>query len=143
MILLDATTLVAFLSGEPAAHKAEEILRSGDAAIVATNLAEALDILVRVRGLDLGAVEAKLVPLLATGLVVIAVGEIEARRAASVRSAPYQRQRAPLSLADCVLIASASARGATIATSDSLLADVAEAQAVQVTRLPPDSRGNA
>ncbi|MGH2723375.1 MAG: PIN domain-containing protein [Actinomycetota bacterium] len=136
MILLDATALVAFLSGEPAADEAEEILRAGEAAIVATNLTEALDILVRVRGLDLDAVEAKLVPVLATSLEVLAVGEAEARRAASIRSEHYHRQRAPLSLADCMLIASAAVHGAAVATSDTLVAEVAAEEGVGVVTMP-------
>lgn len=140
MILLDATALVAFLAGERGAGDVESLLRQGEAAIPSVNLAESLDILVRVRRLDLDAVEAKLVPLLATVLRVVTVGEAEARRAASVRLAHYHRQRAPLSLADCLLIASASLLGAALATSDALLASIADREGVRVLKLAAEAR---
>jgi len=86
MILLDATALIAAFLGEPSGEQVEALLRGGDAGIPAANLTEVFDVLVRVFGNDLEAVEARLVPLLVTSLPVMAIGEAEARRAAQIRS---------------------------------------------------------
>jgi predicted nucleic acid-binding protein len=140
LILLDATALVAFLSAEPAASEVESLLRGGEAAIAAPNLAEVIDMLVRVRGNDLGPVEATLVPLLATALPTVPVGEFEARAAAAIRLRHYHRQRSPLSLADCLLLGTASVAGSAIATSDEPIARAARVEGVQLIGLK-DSNG--
>ncbi|HZJ50149.1 MAG TPA: hypothetical protein VFF07_04685 [Actinomycetota bacterium] len=95
MILLDSTAL---------ADEVEALLRGGDAGIVSANLTEVIDVLVRVLGNHLETVEAKLVPLLATTLSVIGIGEAEARRAAEIRISHYHRRDAPLSLGDCPFV---------------------------------------
>lgn len=140
MILLDATALVAFLAEERAAGEVDSILRRGEAAIASVNLAETLDHMMRGRGHDADTIESKLLPLLATTLELIPIGEAEARRGASVRAEHYHRQRAPLSMADCLLIAAASLLQASIATSDELLAAVARREGIDVTRLPAGQR---
>jgi PIN domain nuclease of toxin-antitoxin system len=84
LILLDSAALVALLVGEPAAGEVESILRRGSAAIASVNLAEPFDVLVRVFGNE-EAVEAVIVPLLATSLPVVAIGEAEARKGAEIR----------------------------------------------------------
>jgi len=141
VILLDAGALVSFLAGEPAASEVRRILAAGDAAIPAPNLAEAIDVLVRVFGNDLGQVEAALVPLIVTRLPVVPVGEAEARRGAAVRIAHYHRQRSPLSLADCLLLGTAGALGAGVATTDPPVARAARAEGLRVVALP-DSTGS-
>jgi predicted nucleic acid-binding protein len=140
VILLDATVLVSFLAGERAAGEVASILRGGEAAIPSVNLAETLDVMMRVFGYEADALEAKLVPLLTTTLGLVSIGEAEARRGAAVRAAHYHRQRAPLSLADCLLIAAASLLQASIATSDEILAAVARREGIDVTRLPAGDR---
>jgi hypothetical protein len=50
-VLPDAFALLAPLGEEPAADNVEALLRRGDAAITAVNLAEALDVLQRVQGI--------------------------------------------------------------------------------------------
>jgi PIN domain nuclease of toxin-antitoxin system len=50
-VLLDAFALIALLRDEPAADEVETILRRGEAAMSAVNLAEALDVLQRVDGI--------------------------------------------------------------------------------------------
>jgi len=139
VILLDATALIALLTGERAASEVASILRQ-DAAITSVNLAETIDNLVRVFGFDADAVDALIVPLLAVNLGVVPIGEGEARGAASVRAVYYHRTKAPLSLADCLLISTASIYGATIATSDVLLAHVAAREGVDVRKLPSGPR---
>jgi PIN domain nuclease of toxin-antitoxin system len=136
VILLDASALVAFLAGERSARNVESILRTGEAAITSVNLAECVDVLVRVLGLDADEVDAKLVPLLSTVLAVTPVGEAEGRHAGAVRASYYHREKAPLSLADCVLVASAAILGATIATSDAAIGYVAQREGLDVRALP-------
>ena len=140
MILLDATALIAAFLGEPSAEEVGLLLRSGDAGITAPNLAEVIDVLVRVFGNDLEAVEARLVPLLVTTLPVLAVGEAEARRAARIRTSYYHRRDAPLSLADCLLLGTALVLGAAVATSDVSLTQIGRAEGVEVIALRPSGR---
>jgi predicted nucleic acid-binding protein len=140
MILLDSTALVATFLGEPAAQEVESLLREGDGGITGPNLAEVIDVLVRVFGNDLEAVEARLVPLLATTLSVTAVGEAEGRRAAEIRIRQYHRRDNPLSLADCLLLGTALVLGAAVATSDVPLARSARSEGLEVIALR-DSAG--
>lgn len=135
MILLDASALVTFLGGERGASRVGVLLRSGEAAISAVNLAEVLDVTVRVRGHDLDAVQAVIVPLVESTLPVVPVGEMEARRGSAVRIAHYHRRDAPLSLADCLLIGTASILGAAIATRDVLLTRIARLEGTKVVPL--------
>ncbi len=139
MILLDAYALVAFIGGEPAAKFVESILRD-DAAITPVNLAEALDVLVRGRQLPADALDAVVVPLLATSLRVVSEGEREARHAASIRAAHYHRTTCPVSMADCFLVSAGAIHSCAVATSDSPLARVARQEGVAVVALP-DSHG--
>lgn len=57
------------------------------------------------------------------------------RDAADIRARRYHRTRAPLSLADCILIAATGASDA-LATTDAPLIRAAEAENVQVRTLP-------
>ena len=135
MILLDATALIAAFLGEPSGEQVEALLRGGDAGIPAANLTEVFDVLVRVFGNDLEAVEARLVPLLVTSLPVIAIGGAEARRTAQIRISHYHRQDAPLSLADCLLLGTGLVLGAAVATSDAPLARAGRAEGLEVVAL--------
>jgi PIN domain nuclease of toxin-antitoxin system len=140
VILLDASGLVALLAGERGASQVADLLREEDVAIVASNLTEALDIMVRVRGERVREVEAKLVPLIETALKVRPVGETEARRAATIRVAHYQRRTSPLSLADCLLLGAAAGTDDGIATSDKLVARAARVEGIPIVALR-DSTG--
>jgi predicted nucleic acid-binding protein len=140
VILLDATALVGAFVGEPSADEVEAILRGGEAGITSPNLAEVIDVLVRVFGNDLEAVEARLVPLLATTLPVIGIGEAEARRAAEIRISYFDRRDTPLSLADCLLLGAAWVLDAAVATGDLPVASCARSEGMEVVALK-DSTG--
>lgn len=133
-VLLDAFALIALLAEEPAADEVEALLRRGDVAITAVNLAEALDVLQRVEGIPHERLEA-----ITTGLVgeraLVPIDEKIARAAADIRARRYHRTRAPISLADCILLA---ATGDTdeLATADAPLIRVAAAEKVRVRSLP-------
>jgi PIN domain nuclease of toxin-antitoxin system len=140
VILLDAYALVAFFAGERAGPEVASLLRAGSVAIATPNLAEVVDVLIRVRGHTSGSVHAALVPLLATTIEVLPLEEQQARRAALLRAAHYHRLSSPLSLADCFLLAIAEKKGAGIATSDPPVAKVARAEGIGLEALP-DARG--
>lgn len=140
MTFLDAFALIAFVAGEPAAERVRHLLRGGDCWLTSVQLAETLDVLVRVLGHDPAEVVRVLDPLLATEVSLLEVGEPEARTAAALRRRHYRKGTSELSLADCLLLAAAVPRSAAIVTSDLPLATAARAEGVGVDPLP-DSRG--
>lgn len=139
-VLLDAFALIALLRDEPAADEVETILRRGEATMSAVNLAEALDVLQRVDGVDRTRLDALTGPLIRESLALLAVEERTARDGADIRARRYHRTRAPLSLADCLLLAAARGAQAIVATADRPLAGAARGEGIEVAALP-DSRG--
>jgi predicted nucleic acid-binding protein len=133
--LLDAYALVAFMVGGPATEQVRAILREGDAAVASANLAETLDVSQRLYGLPVARAMEILEPLLEGPLTVVALDVEHARRAAEVRAGYYHRSSCPLSLADAVLIASAT-QGDRIATADPHVLAVAGRERVEVLALP-------
>jgi predicted nucleic acid-binding protein len=133
-VLLDGFALIALLAEEPAADEVEAILRRGEGAITAINLAEALDVLQRVQGVPRERLEAVTVPLIQESVALVPVEEQLARDGADIRARHYHRTRAPLSLADCVLIAAARSAEA-LATADGPLIRVARDEGVGVREL--------
>jgi len=99
-----------------------------------------LDVLVRLRGRSLDEVVEKLEWLIAAGLNVIDVTEAIAREAGRIRAAHYHREHRPLSMADCLALATARLLDDELATSDPPLAAVASALSVRVIGLP-DAQG--
>lgn len=133
-VLLDAFALIALLTEEPAAEEVEAIMRRGEAAMPAINLAEALDVLQRVRGVSRERLDTIVEPLLGKDIELLPVDERMAREAADIRARRYHRTRAPISLADCVLLAAAKAP-AVLATADAPLIAVAAQEKVQTKEL--------
>jgi PIN domain nuclease of toxin-antitoxin system len=134
-VLLDAFALIALLTEEPAAGEVEAILRRGEAAITAINLAEALDVLQRVQGIPRERLDALTGPLIGESIALVAVDEQLARDAADIRVRRYHRTRAPISLADCVLLA-ATKKPDVLATADGPLIAAARLEGVGVRELP-------
>jgi uncharacterized protein with PIN domain len=134
-VLLDAFALIALLADEPAADEVEALIRRGTAAMTTVNLAEALDVLQRVGGISAERLDELTTPLVGERIKLLAVGERIARDAAGIRARRYHRTRAPLSLADCILLA-APGESDELATADGPLIAVAEAENVQVRVLP-------
>ncbi|MFI5004677.1 MAG: PIN domain-containing protein [Solirubrobacterales bacterium] len=134
-VLLDAFALIALLAEEPAADEVEALLRRGEAAITAVNLAEALDVLQRVQRIPRERLDAVTAPLVGERMTLVPVDERIARDAADIRARRYHRTRTPLSLADCILLAATGASD-VLATADGPLIRVAEAENVQVKALP-------
>ncbi len=140
--LLDGQALVAFLCGEPAASEVAALLRdAGDhPSISAVNMAETLDVMVRMKGRTAEEVGEKLDWLEGAGLAVIPVDGTLARVAARLRAKHHVRSHQPVSLADCIALATALAIGGRLATSDGPLAAVARSEGCTLIALP-DSRG--
>ncbi len=134
-VLLDAFALIALLAEEPAADDVEAILRRGEAKITAVNLAEALDVLQRVQRIPRERLEAVTTPLVGERMTLVPIDERIARDAADIRARRYHRTHAPISIADCILLA-ATGESDALATADEPLIRVAEAENVQVRALP-------
>lgn len=130
--VLDAFALIAFLDDEPAAPDVEALLARGDAAISAVNLAEAAD-----RKLRLSSVTShELFEVVRSlPLAVIPLAEAHAWRAGSLRARHYQRRDSAVSLADCCLVAVATAAD-RVATADPAVLRMAEAEGIGTVALP-------
>ena len=140
MILLDAYALIALARDEPAAEEVDGLLRdTAGAAITSVNLFEVVDYLLRRAGWPEGEVRGGLSPLLSEAVEVLAVEYDAAWRGASLRAAHYSKGTCELSLADCILLASAGA-GDRIATPDPSVASIARALGIELVPLP-DSLG--
>ncbi|WP_375503848.1 PIN domain-containing protein [uncultured Jatrophihabitans sp.] len=134
MTVLDAYAVIAYLRGEAAAGNVRPLLLTGDSVVTAVGLAEVLDHLVRVAGVDeeqatldlaqLGLLDALPVP----ATVGAAVGRLRARH--------YHRTRCPVSVADCVAAESARWTDQPLATADPDLLDVCYAEGIGYLALP-------
>lgn len=122
MIVFDASCLVGFLRGEPGQRDVVATL-THECAMSVLNRAEVIDQIAR-RGASVADVAADLDTL---GIEFVALDVDTADRAASIRARHYHRLDCPLSMADCVALATALATDATLATSDSHLAAVGRA----------------
>lgn len=135
MTLLDAYALIAFLVGGPATPHVRALLREGSAAVATANLVEALDVSQRVHGLPIARAMEVLEPLFEGPLATVPLGAAVARRAAEIRASHYHRSSRPISLADAVLIATAT-RDDRIATADPDVLAVATAEGLESVALP-------
>jgi predicted nucleic acid-binding protein len=133
--LLDAYALIAFLLGGPATQQVRAILREGDAAVATANLVEVLDVSQRVHGVPIARAVEILEPLLDGTLTVVPLDLTVARRAAEIRARHYHRSSRPISLADAVLVGSATL-GDRIATADPDVLAVAAAEKLEPVALP-------
>jgi predicted nucleic acid-binding protein len=136
--VLDAMALVAALTHEPAQAEVERLLRSIEdpPRIAAVNLAEVVDVLVRVRSFPSSRVDEAVTWLQAGGLGVVDTDDVIALRAGDLRARHYHRQACAVSLCDCVGLATAQHLGEKLATGDSALAAIARAERVPLIALP-------
>jgi predicted nucleic acid-binding protein len=140
LTFLDAYGLVALVVDGPAADEVQALLQSGDARVVAINFAEAIDVATRVHGASGDALRSAIEPLLLSRSLVTAVSdEQQAWVAGELRARHYDRRTQALSLADCFLLAHALAEGASIATADPAVAEVARKESVGHVALPDSS----
>jgi ribonuclease VapC len=140
MTVLDAYAVIAYLRGEPSADEVAELLH-GPAVLTSVNAAEVGDQMVRVFRADPDAVEADLALLIHAGMTVLPVSYELGMEAGRIRAGRYHRDRAAVSLADCVAASAALATRQPLATADPALAAVLRAEGGDVHPLP-DSNGN-
>lgn len=130
MTLLDSGAIIGALLGEPCTEQVATILRSPDdgiASIAAVTVAEVIDRLVR-RGLRVDACDNALELLFAGGLVVHPSDAETGRLAGLLRARHWDPVRRPVSLADCVILASAMLHEESLATGDRALVGAARAE---------------
>lgn len=134
MNLLDASALIAFLRDEPGRREVEKLIRDRSSGVPTIVVAEAIDVLVRRLGIDAQRATAALTELVSDAIRVLPLDLAAATRAGEVRARRYHRSNAPLSMADCIVIASASA-GDSIASTDARLLEVAALEGVGAVEL--------
>jgi len=139
LTLLDTSAVLTFLRGEAGDNEVSELLRRRDCAIPAPCLSEVVDRLIRRDGHASEDVTTKLTPLLGEIVAIPPVDMAIGLRAGVLRSEHYHREKAPLSLVDCLVLAMAR-EGDAIATSDGSLIDVATQLEIPAISLP-DSEG--
>ena len=129
---------------EPAAGAVETELRDPTrrSRVSAINLAEIVDVLTRVFERAPDDVQAALELLEAGGLEVVSVDGDLGMEAGRLHARFYHRRTSPLSMADCVALASAMSLNEPLATSDPPLAAAARAVGVVIRPLP-DSSGRS
>jgi PIN domain nuclease of toxin-antitoxin system len=140
VILLDAYALTALLAAEPAASEVGQLIAGEQVAVPAPNLAEAIDRLGRVHGIALARTR-DAIELLeqSADLRVRPIERVNAWRAAQLRIKHYHRTRCPLSLGDCLLLATMGEQD-TVATADPCVLATAERERLAWIALP-DSQG--
>ncbi len=136
MIVLDAHAVLAYIKDEQGADQVESLLTQGH--LTPTGVAEVMDHLVRVLGLDEDEAAVELATLdlpdapPLDGDIMVRVGLLRARH--------YHRRERPVSLADCVAAEAARSEGAGLATADPDLLDLCHEEGIDVHPLP-DSNG--
>ena len=133
-LALDSSAVIALLRDEPAAGQVEELLHESPARMSIVNAAEVVDVLVRRYARSLDEVVAALEQLVAARVEAVAPSLEQAAAAGELRARVYNRRTGRVSLADCFVLATASA-GETIVTTDTVLADVARAEGLPVVVL--------
>ena len=113
MIVLDASCLISLFRGEPGASDVLAAM-AGHCTMNVLNRAEVIDQLTR-RGASPDVVGAELDTL---GIDFETLSIEVADRAASLRAQHYNRSTRPLSMADCVALATTVELGSALATSD-------------------------
>jgi len=136
-LVLDASAVYGALTGEPSTRDMDSLLRQRPApSISASNLAEVIDKLIRVGGARPDDVRERINLLLAGGLEVEPVWVPIARSAGGLRATHYDRTDAPVSMSDCICLATALQLNAGVATTDGALARTARLIGVEVIALP-------
>jgi len=133
LILLDANALISLLRGQPAEPEVAALLQRGNCAIPSPCLAEVVDLMIRTYGAEPPAIAERLGALIDEVLPVLGVDLRIAWRAGELHAAHYHRARAPLSRADCLLLATAEPDD-EVATADAAV--IATAKKLGVGTIP-------
>lgn len=134
MSVLDAYAVIAFLRAEPAAAVVQPVLEFGDAALTAVGIAEVVDHLVRIIGVD---EEQAVLDVAQLGLLEGHPVDVELGLAAGrLRAKHYHRTRCAVSMADCIAATVARRLERQLVTSDPHLLDVCSAENIAMLALP-------
>jgi predicted nucleic acid-binding protein len=124
LILLDTNALLSFLLDRPAASEVAELLRSRDCGMPVSCVAEVKDRLIRRHAISQEAFLERVEPLVDVAVADLPIDIEVAQWAGEIRAAHYARDGMALSLADCMLLASAEGDD-EIATSDAAVIETA------------------
>ncbi len=116
-----------------------DLLWSGECGMPAPCVTEVRDLLIRRHAITEEQFLERVGPLIDATVVGLPIDVLVSQWAGDIRAAHYSRQGTALSLADCLLLASAE-EGDEIATADAAVIRVAEALGVGIIPLL-DSRG--
>ena len=137
-VVLDAYAVIATLVGERARAEVQPLIKTG--VVCAPNVAEVVDVCIRVHGNEERTVRERVGWLISGGLEIAALESGLALVAGSLRARHYRRRHCEISQGDCFALALAKQRRLPLATADPDLAAVARAEGIELTGLP-DSRG--
>ncbi|MCC6227047.1 MAG: hypothetical protein IT195_11670 [Microthrixaceae bacterium] len=133
MIILDAYAVLAFLKGERAAPEVRSLLQTDSARLTVVGVAEVLDHLIRIVGVD---PEEAALDLAQLGLLdPPPLDETTAIAAGMLRARHYDRTRCAVSLADCIAAEATRRTSSRLATSDPHLLDVCHREGIAVHAL--------
>lgn len=139
MIVLDSYAVLAFLKDEPAGGDVARLLERGDVLLTATGVAEVVDHLVRIIGVD---PEEAALDIAQLGLAdAEPIDDGTGLRAGLLRGRHHHRVRRAVSLADCIAAETAKSTGSRLASSDPHLLDLCVAEGIGVVPLP-DTTGS-
>src|SRR5438105_764176 len=118
MTILDAYPLIAWILDEPAANDVADILKKQNSVQMSSvNLAEVIDVIGRTAPKDYILLDQSLSLLTDGSLEIITADEDICRLAGSLRVRYYQRGASPLSLADCIALATCIRTGGSLVTA--------------------------
>jgi len=134
LTVLDAYAVIAYLRGEPAASEVRPLVDANATVLTAIGVAEVLDHLIRIVGVD---EEDATLDLAQLGLIDgIVVDSSMGASAGRLRARRYHRTRCPVSMADCIAAEVARSRMEALATSDPHLLDLCHAEGIGTVVLP-------
>ena len=134
-VVVDAGPIVSVLLGDAAAQEVSSALDGRDCGVTVVNVAEVLDVLIRVHRAPVDDASEALGRFLADVARPIPTTRSLAEQAALIRARHYHRRDRDVSLADCFALA-AAIPDADVATSDTAIARVARAEGLEVIALP-------
>ena len=134
MTVLDAYAVIAYLRAEAAATEVKPLLKRPAAALTTVGVAEVLDHLIRIVGVD---EEDAALDVAQLGLLDgIPVSPALGAAAGRLRARRYHRSRCTVSMADCIAAEAARSRAEPLATSDPHLLDVCQTENIARHVLP-------
>ena len=134
-VVVDTGPIVSVLLGDAAAGEVSSALNGRDCGVTVVNVAEVLDVLIRVHRTTVEDASEAVDRFLADVAGPIPATRPLAEHAALIRARHYHRRDRDVSLADCFALAAAMP-DAVVATSDTAIARVARAEGLDVIALP-------